>query len=134
MLTIHGNTKLAITQELAVGRKCYYNTATETVVVEDELEVEATKKAMKEHPDQFILFSPPADSTELDLVKAFVPKVKNAEEKRHLHYALRRDNPMAYFKNFINKFSEERNAWFVFKKRHFIELVDKRIEEINAGK
>jgi len=134
MRTIHGNTKLAITQELAVGRKCYYNTADESVIVEDDLAVEATIKAMKEHPEHYILFTPPADTAELELVKSFAPKVKNAEEKRHLIFALKRDNPMAYFKNFINKFSDERNAWFVFKKKYFVEMVDKRIAEINGGK
>lgn len=134
MLTIDGNTKLAITQELAAGRKAYYNAANATVIIEDDLEVEAVKSEMQAHPEQFILFLPPPETTALTLAQAFVEKVKNANERKHLYYALRRDNPMAYFKNFINKFSDERNAWFLFKKRYYVELVDKRIAEINEGK
>ena len=131
MLTIHGNTKLSIVQELAVGRKCYYNTEAETVIVEDDLEKEAVQQAMREHSANYILFSPPPASNELELAKGFVEQVKNKKEREHLYYALRRERPMAYFKAFLNKFSDERNAWFLYKKKFFVELVDKMIAEMN---
>ncbi len=134
MLTIYGNTKLAITQELAVGRRCYYNISTEKVIVEDDIESEAVQEAIHEHPADYILFSPPPESTALELVKGFAPQVKDKKEREHLLFALRRERPMAYFKAFINKYADERNAWFLYKKRYYVELVDKRIAEINEGK
>lgn len=134
MLTIQGNTKLAITQELAVGRKCYYNISTEKVILEADIETEAMQAAIQEHAADYILFSPPPASNELELIKGFVPQVKDKKEREHLALALRRDRPMGYFKAFINKYADERNAWFLFKKKYFVELVDKRIEEINGGK
>ena len=136
MLNVSENTKLHIAQVLTLGEICYYDRIAQEVIAAGELEgklkdKELAKRKLEvtQNADRYIKFEPPLDTEKLFMVEAFAKTVRDPKEREHLIYALQRTNPMAYFHHFINTFSDERNAWFIFKKQRYLALVEARLME-----
>ncbi|HUX53204.1 MAG TPA: UPF0158 family protein [Williamwhitmania sp.] len=137
MLNVSENTKLHIAQVLTLGEVCYYDSQDAEVIAAGELEgkLKDRKRAMRkmevtQNANRYIKFEPPVEAEKLVMVEVFAKTVRDPKEREHLIYALQRTNPMAYFHHFINTFSDERNAWFIFKKQRYIALVEARLMEV----
>lgn len=140
MVRVSENAKLHIAQVLTLGEVCYYDSQDAKVIAAGELEGklrdrERAKRKLEvnQNTERYIKFEPPVDSEKLVMVEAFAKTVRDPKEREHLLYALQRTNPMAYFHHFINTFSDERNAWFIFKKQRYIALVEARLMEYSRN-